>query len=340
MLARETQQAQAQGVGLFALLRELERNSMDRPRIGRNTRLRDAVVRLGQDPFLAFPDTDLARVDRARRAPMVRAQFLGFFGAFGALPLSWTEEVKRWFDAGDASFVAFTDIFAARFQEFFFRAWSDARPITQFDHADDQFQTWLLSLLGSGTNAFRNRGSVVDTVRLRLAPLAMGRVKSPVRLRQMLQLHFNGAAQVTIEEMVPSWLSFEPDAHAKLGIQNASLGRDCHLGQKLRAVGQKIRIHLCVDTYDAYQRFLPGGQDFIELQDITYWYIGQMFEIDVLLWLPQPQVKPAILGQCGTLGWMACLAPNSDTHNKITQATRFALIAPSDPLNTTVIAAA
>ena len=263
-------QDEATGLGFLALLRQLERNAAQLPRIGRNERLRDTVVRLGQDPFLAFPDMDLARVDLATRPPVVRAQFLGFFGPFGALPLNWTGEVVGWMSRGDDAFVAFADIFTARFQELFFRAWSDARAITQFDHAgDDRFRTYLLSVVGTGTPAYRNRDALDGAAKLRLVPLAQGRVKSAVRLRQMLQLHFGGRVGVRIEEMIPTWLEFEPDGLSRLGRNGSSLGVNMHLGSRSRSLGDRIRIHLSVRTLTAFRRLLPGGTDHAQLRDIV-----------------------------------------------------------------------
>ena len=324
---RERQANAAHGMGLFAVLRDLERRAGDKPRIGKNLRLHEALVRLGQDPFLAFPDTDLARIDLDAVPPVLRAQFLGFFGAFGALPLNWTEEIHRWFQSGDDSFVAFTDIFAARFQELFFRAWSDTKAITQYDHpTDDRFQTYLLSMTGTGSPAFRHRNDSSDNIKLRLVPLAAGRVKSPVRLRQMLQVHFEERAQIEVEEMVPSWLEFEPDSLSQVGLSSATLGRDVHLGSRARSIGETIRLHVRVPTLEAYDRFLPGGTDHAHLRDITFWYLGQAFDIEVVLWLPHPQVCPAILGQSTRLGWMACIAPNPGDPNHMTRATRYRLV--------------
>lgn len=323
---REAEAEGAKGIGLFALLRELEQKAGDRPRIGKNTRVREALVRLGQDPFLAFPDMDLARADLKARPPMIRAQFLGFFGAFGALPLNWTEEIQRWFAAGDESFVAFTDVFATRFQELFYRTWADARPLTQFDHpTDDRFQTYLMALTGIGSPAFQGRDSVSDTVKMRLVPLAVGRVKSPVRLRQMLTEHFGGAIRFDVEELVPEWLEFEPDSLSRMGLQAATLGRDTHLGSRVRSIGEKMVLHVRVPTLEAYDRFLPGGPDHAHLRDITFWYLGQAYEIDVALWLPQPEVRPAVLGVSTRLGWMACMAPDSGNPDHMTRATRYRL---------------
>jgi len=330
---RTAQRQAAEGLGLFSLLRELERTAGPRPRIGRNTRLRDQLVRLGQDPFLAFPDNDLARVDLTQSPPMVRAQFVGFFGAYGAFPLNWTEEVRHWFDAGDESYVHFVDIFAARFQELFFRAWSDARAITQFDHpADDRFQSWLLAMVGQGTPAFRGRGIVPDTFKLQMLPLAIHSVKSPIRLSQTLALHFGGEVSIEVEEMVPTWLFFELDALCRVGMQCSTLGQNIHLGSRVKTVTEKLRLHIHVPTITIYERFLPGGAEHASLSEIVFWYLGQRFEIDVAVWLPKPEVTPAVLGQTANLGWMACIAPQPGVAAHMVRAVCYALAPPELPL--------
>ncbi|MDC0659442.1 type VI secretion system baseplate subunit TssG [Leisingera sp. SS27] len=309
---RERQQQAASGTGLFALLRELERRAgvSGKPRIGKNSRLRDAIVHLGQDPALAFPSRDLARVDLTSSTPRLRAQFMGLFGAFGALPLNWTEEVESWFAAGDESFVAFCDIFTARFQELFFRAWSDAKAITQFDHQDgDRFQAYILSLLGCGTPALRGTTGLSDMAKLQLAPLAAGRVKSPVRLRQMLELHFADRAAFRIEEHVPCWLDLEPDALCLLGEQGCTLGENTFLGGHVQSLSAKIRIHVTVSGPASYQRFLPGGPDHASLRGIVFWYLGQSVDVETALWMPEPDIRTAVLGQSTQVGWLACVGP-------------------------------
>ncbi|MCG7625020.1 type VI secretion system baseplate subunit TssG [Epibacterium sp. Ofav1-8] len=344
-LDRRAQEEQAaSGVGLFTLLRELERRAGHKPAIGQNKRLRDAIVHLGQDPALAFPTRDVARVDLSQSTARLRAQFMGLFGAFGALPLNWTEEVESWFAAGDESFVAFCDIFTARFQELFFRAWSDARAISQFDHADsDRFQAYILSLLGCGTPAARAGSRPTDMTRLHLAPLAAGRVKSPVRLRQMLELHFQGRARFSIEEHVPSWLALEPDALCLLGAQGCTLGENAVLGGHVQSLSAKIRIHVMLRELSQYQRFLPGGADHAALQDIVFWYLGQTFDIETALWLPRPQISTAVLGESTQVGWLACIGPVAatdapagasalPTHGDHLQVSRYPLL--PDPFDT------
>ena len=84
------------GQGSFlALLRRLERDNPHRPRIGRSVHLTEEIVDLGQDPRLEFPVTEFHREPGQPELPRdgigrvaLRPQFLGMFGAFGALPLN------------------------------------------------------------------------------------------------------------------------------------------------------------------------------------------------------------------------------------------------------------
>lgn len=298
--------------GMLALLRRLERNAGDRPRIGKARKVADEVVKMGQDPYLAFPDTDLSAVDLGQTPPIVRSRFMGFYGPYGALPLSTTEEVLRWLESGDDAFVAFTDLFADRFLQLYYRSWADARAITQFDHpADDRFLTQLLALSGMGTPPFQGRDCVDDVTRLELAPLAIGRVKSAARLRQMLAIHLH--SQVRIEEFVETWLDFEPDSRCKLGLQGSTLGRDFLIGTRLRSIGEKFRIHLEFPDLASYRRFLPGAPGHTRLRDLIFSHIGRRFEVEVALWLPRRAIPPAVMGKSAELGWMAALRSTSRT---------------------------
>lgn len=205
------------GDGYLAGLRRAERHSGGLPRIGRNKRLRDEAVALGQDPTMAFPPADLSEPDADARRPSMRVRFLGFYGAHGALPLLATEEVARWAETGDRTFVRFADVFAARFLQLFFRAFPDARRIAQFDRPDAKpFQGWIAALGSLGSPAFRDPDRVDDTVRLPLMPLAANRVKSPDRLRQMLEHHLG--VPVRIDASCPSgWCSSPTPCRASAG---------------------------------------------------------------------------------------------------------------------------
>lgn len=307
---REDDGKDLRAIGYLNYLRSLERAAGDKPRIGKNATLAQEIVRIGQDPSMAFPQSDFSRMDRHKSGrPSVRNAIIGFFGGHGALPLDQTEEVYRWTVMGDMAYVEFTDIFATRFQQLFFRAWSDGRAITQFDHAgDDRFARQLGALLGIGTQAFAGRDDLSDFNKLALAPLAVGRVKSPVKLQQMLEQDMG--ADVLVEEFVPTWIIFEPDNLSMLGQNGSTLGRDMVLGGRAQSVGDKIKIHIATKSNAEYRSFLPGGESHTRLAAIVKWYLGLQCEMEVALTLPATALETAVLGKTAELGWMAALPAN------------------------------
>jgi type VI secretion system protein ImpH len=297
--------------GFLAFMRVMERKGRGNPRIGKNSTLREETVSVGQDPSLAFPESDISGIELGGKRPQIRNNILGFFGPQGALPLNTTEEVKRWVDRGDRAFVGFTDLFATRFLQLFFRAWSDVRAITQFDHeTGDRFRGYLAAFVGMGTPTFQNRDVLPDINKVSLAPLALGRVRSPKRLQQMLALDLN--ADVQVEEHVLSWMNLEPDNHNRLGQTGSSLGRDMYLGARVPTVSDKIRLNLRTRTLKEYRDFLPGGALHDRLVALVRWYLGQSVDVDVSLSIPATEMPGAILGRSTEIGWIANLSPPKD----------------------------
>ncbi len=323
---KEVPEHPVDGIGFLNFLRAIEQRSTGKPRIGANTSLREETVNIGQDPLMAFPLNDLNRLmDGKRSLPEVRNNIIGFFGSNGALPLDITEEVYRWAQSGDMAFVRFTDIFATRFQQLFFRAWSDSRAITQFDHPDgDRFADYVGAVLGIGTPAFQSRDDLNDLNKLSLAPLAVGRVKSPRKLQQMLETDLG--ADISVEEHVPVWIAFEEDAQNALGMAGSSLGRDMYLGARVQSVEEKIVLHIHTKTLAEYRAFLPGGTSHARLHDIVNWYLGAAYEVNVSLTLPADQVQAATIGKSAELGWMAVMPPRvSPPANTPVQGATYAL---------------
>lgn len=295
--------------GFLSLMRDMERAAPDKPRIGRNRTLAEEVVRLGQEPFQAFPTSNVSQVTEASPDVLrVRSNFLGYFGPQGALPLNMTAEIQQWYDQRDDAFVRFADIFTNRFQQLFFRAWSDARGITQFDHPDDdRFQAYVGAPAGLAQAPLRNRGVVPDIARLPFSGLMMARVKSPVRLRQMLESLCR--VSITIDEHVPVWLDMEPTDVSRLGMAGSQLGRDCRLGRRVQSVNEKITVAVRTETLAEYQSFLPGGANFARLTELIFGYLGHETAVDIAPSLPADQVRGMSLGKSGALGWTGWLAP-------------------------------
>lgn len=323
----------ASDAGFLAILRRIERENADKPAIGRSRRLSDEPVRLGQDPGLGFPASEFSSTDGTRRnVPDLRAQFIGFFGPNGALPLNTTEEAARWLEEGEDAFVRFTDIFATRFYQLFFRAWSDNHAISQFDHPqNNRFARYVGAISGIGSPAYRDHDRFPDIARLPLVSIFGGRVRSGIRLEQMLRQYFG--IPFAVEEHVPSWMEFDAEDVSALG-QRGDLGRSTYLGARIRSVGEKVRLHVRARDLREYRDFLPGAEGYGQLANVVFWYLGKTYEVEIALSLPADAIPPARLGESADLGWMAALPGGAQADpGGYVEAARFALALDSGMMN-------
>jgi type VI secretion system protein ImpH len=295
---------------LLAVLRRLERENSNKPRIGCSSKLADEFVTIGQNPFFEFPDSNIeaANIDPIGHVHL-KARFLGMFGPQGALPLTTTEEAYGWLRDMDDAFMRFVDIFQRRFLALFFRAWSDSHPVSQNDRPDeDRFLTYIGSMIGIGAQAFRDADSIPDFAKLPYAGLLAPRVKSASRLRSFLSSFLK--TRVEIEEFVGAWLAFDLSERTRLGEANSRLGADCVAGASMYGVSDKFRVRVFVSNIDNFRRFLPGSPLALEIADAIFLYVGCEYDWDMELAIPAGEITPVRLGENVQLGWTSWMAPN------------------------------
>ncbi|MGF9759342.1 type VI secretion system baseplate subunit TssG [Microvirga sp. 0TCS3.31] len=291
----------------FMVLRGLERSFPEHPRIGNSATLRDEYLLLGEDPYLDFPASTLSRVEpTAQNRIRMFVKFLGLLGPQGPLPLATTEEAYSWTQQRDDAFPRFLDIFNHRFLQLFFRAWADARPVSQHDRPDsDRFKNYLGSFLGIGADPYQQLDSVPDASKLAFAGIASSQTKSASRLQYLLAGLFN--VDVTVDQFVGSWLLIEPDDRSCLGRRHCKLGAETLLGASTFSVQDKFRIRILAKDLKTYSQFLPTGDRCEALADMVFLYIGQQLDWDLELAIPANAAKPMQLGRFGQLGYTSWL---------------------------------
>ena len=292
----------------LALLRAVERQHAEAPRIGDSARRREDVVTLGENPYLSFPPStiDTAARDADGRLKLF-VRFLGLLGPQGPLPLSTTEEAYGWLPRDDA-FPRFLDLFNNRFLQLFFRAWADAQPAAQSDHpARDRFTTYVGAAVGLGSPVFHNLDDVADAAKLGYAGLLAPQAKAAGRLEQALTGLFGVKAELV--EFVGLWLDLDVAEGSRLGAANSRLGVDLLLGRRVYSIGDKIRIRLVAPDLTRYRRFLPDGDLGHRVADLVTFYIGLELDWTLELALPAGRVAPVQLGRAGQLGWTSWVAP-------------------------------
>lgn len=296
----------------YETLRRFERANPDQPRIGDSSATREDYVALGQDPYMDFPASTLAKasLDSAGRMRIL-SKFLGLLGPQGALPYATTEEVHGWLLAGDDSFPRFLDLFQNRFLQMFFRSWADARPAAQHDSRDhDRFFDFVGSGIGLGSAHYRGLDATPDALKLGYAGLLGAQAKSASRLRGFLEGIFG--LKVEIEEFVGMRIEFEKEDRSSLGGKYARLGVDMLVGSGVFSVEDKIIVRLHTADLDEYRRFLPTGEVCQALNDAIFFVLGHEITWDVELTIPAAKVEPMRLSRSAQLGWTSWLAPKGD----------------------------
>lgn len=297
----------------FAVMRALERHNRAAPRIGDNDTLREEYVSLAQDPYLAFPDSNVAKAEEISPERMrLFVKFLGLLGPQGALPLSITDEAQTYLSRGDDAFARFLDLFNNRFIQLFFRAWADARPIAQADRPEeDRFRAYIGSSIGIGSPLAREIDALPDAIKLHYAGLMGANAKSATRLAALITGTFGIRCEV--EEFVGSWLPLPREERSQLGLGNATLGGSAMLGQRTFSVSDKFRLRLHARTLEEYETFLPIAKKGEWLSELVTFHLGETFEWEVELALPAREAQPMALGKAGRLGWTSWMAPDRST---------------------------
>jgi type VI secretion system protein ImpH len=307
----------------FTVLRHLERTFADRPRIGDSASRRDEFIELGQDPFMDFPASNLARVVQGENKPLqVFVKYLGLLGPQGALPLATTEEAHHYVLAQDDAFPRFLDLFNHRFLQLFFRAWADSRPIVQHDRPDaDRFIAYIGSAIGIGSKPYQNLDSVPDAAKLGFAGLLGAQAKCASRLGAVICGLFN--VRTEVEEFVGMRLVIEADQLTTLGGRHARLGEDALMGRTILSFQDKIRIQIFTKNLEQYIRFLPTGDLCEPLADLVFFYLGEQLDWDTELAIPAGHAAPVRIGQFGQLGWTSWMAPNWTSQDPYRRDARF-----------------
>ncbi len=305
-------EAQAARMDFFQVVRLIENARPDLPRIGASLRPRDDAVRFGQDPALIFHASMLERFTRADGEARARlaVNFFGLLGANGPMPAHITEYVRdRLRHGGDATMLAFLDVFHHRMLSLFYRARAVAEPVISLDRADgDRFSAFVGSLFGIGAPALRERDAIGDFAKLHFAGLLANKARPASGLVSILRAYFK--VPLHVEQFVGHWMRLPLASCSRIGGDEDGnrLGSSLMLGRSVWDCQHKFRIVIGPLGYDDYCRFMPGGDS---LQRLLAWvrnYAGLALEWDVRLILKKEERPPLRLGGATRMGWSSWLA--------------------------------
>ncbi|MBX3623025.1 MAG: type VI secretion system baseplate subunit TssG [Rhizobacter sp.] len=303
----------------FAVLREIENLSPDKPRLGKALRPSAEPIRLGQDPELDFAPAALMSFKPDGARPRLGARFFGLFGPMGPLPLHITEYARdRLRNHADPTLARFADVFHHRALLLFYRAWAQSQPAVQADRpGDDQFAKWVSALFGQAPASLRAADTVPDAAKRFVSGHLAGPTRNPESIAKTLRQYF--AVPIRVEPYVGHWMPLRAEDRSRLGRpgarRSAPLGVSAVAGAKVWDRQYKLRLHIGPLTLAQYRQFLPGQPSLVELRDWMRQLVGFEMLWDVRLVLQGREVPALAVGGQATLGrttWLGRKTPHPD----------------------------
>lgn len=293
----------------FQVVRVLEVMRPEAPMVGTGSDPAVEAVRFRSDPSLAFPASEVVEVevpeDEDGPAKMM-ISFMGLAGGQGPLPRPFTELVLDRIATRDTAARDFLDIFNHRLISLLYRAREKHRVGLRIQKPErSMVADMAFSLMGLGPQALRGRMDVGDRSMLfYVGALSHGR-RTAVGLQGILRDYFRGLLEeqegrpgtVTVREFVGRWQTLEPDQVTALGVRNGGrLGVDAVLGNRLWDQLGMVEVSVGPLDFEAFVRFLPGGDALGPLEDIVGFYLRGDADFRIRLVLRASDVPGTVLG--------------------------------------------
>jgi type VI secretion system protein ImpH len=281
----------------FQAIRLLELIYPERKPVGSSASPKDEAVRLRAHVSLAFPPSAIQELEpplNGDRPARLTAAFMGLTGPLGVLPRHYTELMIELARRRDNALRDFFDLFNHRLISLFHRAWEKYRfPVTfertVHQHGGyDPFSIHLFDFVGMGTAGLRGRLEFGDEALLFYAGLLGQRPHSASALGSMLADYLAVAADVV--QFVGQWLEITPENRTRLGSANNVLGASAVAGSRIWDQQARFKLRLGPLSFAEFSRFLPDGDLYRSLVQMTRYASGQEFDFDIQLVLKAAEV--------------------------------------------------
>ncbi len=316
----------------FQAVRLLEKIFPTRQPVGRETTIKQEVVRFRSRIALEFPASEIHEFiestdeffDEQKLEMFVN--FMGMLGISGVLPTHYTELAVERSRYRDTAMWSFLDIFTHRSVSMFFRAWEKYRFPVGYERGKNDFTDFLFDFVGLGTTGLRGRMALEDEALLPYSGLIAQKPHSASALENILGDYFMISAK--IKQFFGQWLDLDEESITKLGEANSLLGVNAIIGTRVWEQQSKFRVVLGAMSFNEFQAFLPNGTAHQPLKSIIRFMVGLEFDFDVQLILKAKEVPSCILTtrakrrpQLGWTSWLKTKPFKQDDDQVILQTT-------------------
>lgn len=265
------------------------------------------VLYVPPEERLSEDDKDEAALPAPASPAQISVNFLGIAGIQGPLPLPYTEALLNQLRQKDTVFRDFLDIFNHRLLSLYYRIEQKFNPSLSLDVPEETPKGNTLKFLTGWTMGGKNLPFTPRNL-LFYAGFFWQKPHNPYALKIILQTHFD--LPVEIISFQGAWMPLPQRERthlggSRLGQQNI-LGDGAVLGRRIWCQHNGIIVHLRIQDFKHFQRFLPFGDSFSVLKELISFYLGPVFSFKIGLSLDQK--PPSRLDSSSFyLGWSSWL---------------------------------
>jgi type VI secretion system protein ImpH len=302
----------------FQAVRVLLRLSAGRKPVGRFVNPDHEAVRFAVEPSIAFPPSNIERIQWDGVKPRVLVTFMGLTGPAGVLPRCYSAFLLSRIRERDRTLVEFFDLFNHRLISLFYRAWEKYRFGVSYERDGiDKVSKYLISMVGLGTAGLENRLGISDEHLLSYTGLLALQARSAAALEQLLEDYFD--VPVEVEQFIGVWRKLDSGDQCvfdETDSYSEQLGVAAVVGDAIWDRQSRVRLKLGPLDEERYLSFLPSGSAWKPLGELTHFFCGPDLEVEVQLVLKQSEVPRFNMGKDDAsgprLGWFTWIRSGPD----------------------------
>ncbi|SDN24829.1 type VI secretion system protein ImpH [Desulfonauticus submarinus] len=243
---------------------------------------------------LAFPGSDIYKIEKRDDKYHVLATFLGLYGPSSPLPVYYTEEIINERLEEKSVKKDFLDIFNHPFYELFIKIWLKYRIwLKIIDEKDEESLNFIYAFLGLD---YLEIESKEKRNFLRYAALFCQRPRSAIGIKAIVS-DFLNEDKVEIRQCVEVQVEIPVQQRVALGKENTVLGEDLFLGKKVSSRNLAVEIKAGPLKKDAFKKIVPVNNNFKRLQHYLRLYMELPLQCNFIPVLKSSDASPLSLGK-------------------------------------------
>ncbi|NMC73621.1 MAG: type VI secretion system baseplate subunit TssG, partial [Geobacteraceae bacterium] len=252
-------------------------------------------VRVRPELSLAFPASDVARVERDGDGFLVTATFLSLYGTASPLPNFYTEELLEEAANDESVLRGFLDLINNRSYHLYFRCWSKYRLFIRIVE-ENNLVDWerLFCFIGLGEKELSSAVPEAPALLRHIGILTQyprSAAGLGTILRDVLLLR-----NIRIIQNVPRMVPIPRDQRMAMGVNACGLGVDTVLGCEIADRMGKLIIEIYSLAWEELNSFLPGTHRHEKLSRYTKFYLVDPLDVELKLVLAAGEARPIRIG--------------------------------------------